>query len=725
MTAVRSLLTSILLLASAVIAQADPQTDVVTPTGWWWMANTTMQELEDRVDEGYRIVDIEIESVSPLRVSAALVRNSGDYAKNWWWLVDVQPSALREFMEQRNARLIDLEPLTPAGGGLSYAAVMIENVGSDYYEQHGWLTAYTASDLNSWVTDTPDKRMISIQPMGSGGIQTYAIIWVENRGANYTPWWWMTAAPASRLADELDLNDARLIDLEVHDGSGRVSAVMLPRDGNGFYWLRGLQFEEVDHVARGYAARIIDLERYDVGGGEFRYGMVLRRNDNHLAVQTAFAMRQTLTPAATNGFLLREIGASSGTRAGVHENRIFEPASLLKTAHHFTALRTVSIGADDLDAQVIENMGVNLPPYDSCPDGTMPISRPFRDILRAMMEGSSNTATKAVTDRYGPLMIESVSGAFGAADVTLRHDIGCGCTVDRNEATLGGLASLHDSVADGALGEFRDDFYELMPNDNELGMGANSVSSMIANELVLSGMSGDERDAFISLAFYAHKPGGYDCPVDPDNAYYRSRGGYVRLPFRGACGIELREFFIGAWVEGVEAPNPAEDAVGAGMTSLVRNVVRDAIGSWETANCPGSMNYCNANLNSTGQIGLCLASGSTVAANNSLAIRGSQYPLNTLGYLLVSDAAGFVPNPGGSSGNLCLGGQLGRYAANIQSSGPQGEFSQSLDLSAIPFASGSYSVQIGDSLFFQYWHRDSENGVPTSNLSQGLRVNFL
>ena len=50
----------------------------------------------------------------------------------------------------------------------------------------------------------------------------------------------------------------RLVDLEIDDVSGRVSAVMLPSDGNGYYWYRGITEGQIDHLARGFASRIIE-----------------------------------------------------------------------------------------------------------------------------------------------------------------------------------------------------------------------------------------------------------------------------------------------------------------------------------------------------------------------------------------------------------------------------------------------------------------------------------
>ena len=85
-------------------------------------------------------------------------------------------------------------------------------------------------------------------------------------------------------------------------------------------------------------------------------------------------------------------------------------------------------------------------------------------------------------------------------------------------------------------------------------------------------------------------------------------------------------------------------------------------------------------------------------------------------------ASGFVAGPGGSQGNLCILGQLGRFRSQLQNSGQTGSVSIDVDLTQIP-VTPTVAVQPGDSWFFQLWYRDINPG-PTSNFSDGLQVDF-
>ena len=137
--------------------------------------------------------------------------------------------------------------------------------------------------------------------------------------------------------------------------------------------------------------------------------------------------------------------------------------------------------------------------------------------------------------------------------------------------------------------------------------------------------------------------------------------------------------------------------------------------------------YCMANPNSTGQTGLMTALGSEVVTDNDVTLVTEQLPNNSFGFFVASPMQGFVANPAGSAGNLCLGGAIGRYVGpgQIQSTGSTGGFSLAIDLMTVPTPSGPTAIAAGQAYNFQAWHRDSDMGSPTSNFTNGLSIMFL
>lgn len=133
--------------------------------------------------------------------------------------------------------------------------------------------------------------------------------------------------------------------------------------------------------------------------------------------------------------------------------------------------------------------------------------------------------------------------------------------------------------------------------------------------------------------------------------------------------------------------------------------------------------YCAAAANSTGVPGFIRAVGSNWSAGSSLLLFASDIPSNSFGHFIVSNQAGFVMNPGGSEGNLCLQGAVGRFnrPGEVMNSGPDGTFALSVDSGDLPSPNGTVSVQPGETWYFQCWVRDFG---PSSNFTSGVEVTF-
>ena len=92
---------------------------------------------------------------------------------------------------------------------------------------------------------------------------------------------------------------------------------------------------------------------------------------------------------------------------------------------------------------------------------------------------------------------------------------------------------------------------------------------------------------------------------------------------------------------------------------------------------------------------------------------------------MTGQAPGFIAGPGGSQGNLCIIGQLGRFTApgQVLNSGSAGEVSLSIDLTNVPLGASFLAVQPGDTWNFTLWYRDN-NPSPTSNFTDALEIVF-
>jgi hypothetical protein len=145
-----------------------------------------------------------------------------------------------------------------------------------------------------------------------------------------------------------------------------------------------------------------------------------------------------------------------------------------------------------------------------------------------------------------------------------------------------------------------------------------------------------------------------------------------------------------------------------------------SVGSIVSAISQVGTNYCGpANANSTGSPATISSWGLPEVVANNLTLIATGMPTGELGYFLCSMTADFVSGPGGSQGNLCLGGKIGRFVKQVQTSGKSGEFSIPVDLSALPVWRNQPALA-GQTWNFQAWFKDGKD----SNFTDGLSVTF-
>ena len=103
---------------------------------------------------------------------------------------------------------------------------------------------------------------------------------------------------------------------------------------------------------------------------------------------------------------------------------------------------------------------------------------------------------------------------------------------------------------------------------------------------------------------------------------------------------------------------------------------------------------------------------------------GEQLPHSAFGIFLASRVADFTPMPGGSLGNLCLGGAIGRFVApgEVQSIQGGAPFLLRIDLDAIPTPTAFVAVQPGQTWNFQAWYMDVVGA--TNNFTDAVSVTF-
>lgn len=204
---------------------------------------------------------------------------------------------------------------------------------------------------------------------------------------------------------------------------------------------------------------------------------------------------------------------------------------------------------------------------------------------------------------------------------------------------------------------------------------------------------------------------------------YLSTLAYVDGEFLGLDSVRLGDAFLSAITDVVSAKTLAEDhlyMVAYEDRRLPGNTNPRAAIYSDTGEGPGA-EYCQGAPNSTGSEARTTGAGNGLAGS-SLTLTTTGMPQNSFGFYIVGTEATSPIIPPLSQGRICIGGSIGRYQAQAQSSGSAGSISLVLDTNAIPLNPFRPAVA-GETLFFQAWYRDA-NPQATSNFSNVYFVTF-
>ena len=193
----------------------------------------------------------------------------------------------------------------------------------------------------------------------------------------------------------------------------------------------------------------------------------------------------------------------------------------------------------------------------------------------------------------------------------------------------------------------------------------------------------------------------------------RALDGSLRANAITASGLTSQGFTEGGLAVWVANGSSGTDGdVGA---AVVENQTRDVVGS----------QYCGANANSTGRSAWISAYKGSQNPVGLLELRVSDLPPGEFGIYVTSQGNGVTPGAGGSAGNLCVSGAIGRFNASVGMSSVTGRRIDFVELGSLPTPTGTTSAQSGQTWNFQYWTRDMVSGSATSNYSNAIAVSFL
>lgn len=539
----------------------------MTPTAWWWLTGATPAQVAAKVNEGYRIFDLEVERASPLRLSAVLVRNSGEYASGWWWYYGQSAAQVSQLISQNQARIIDIESYYINGQKL-FAVVMLPNSGAtakSWWYYHGITFSQVADKVR-----LHRGRLLDIDRYVVSGSIRYNVVIIPNSGSDAKAWWYYSGLSAAGVASRLSTNNARLTDIEVYSSSQglRFNVIMERLEGETWWWYYGLSSSQVNALTAQNGARLIDVESYNTSAGK-RYAVIMLRNVNDLT-NTMRAYLASNQSGGAYGLYLKPV--NGGALAALQQGYVFEPASTIKALHNVHAIRQVELGNISLNSPVGWFQDLN----GSCPVDSSPAIGSLQTGLNAMMKNSDNRWTQAMRVRFGEANINATAQALGMTSTLLRHRIGCaggsdGAINEPNRLTLVDITRLYDQVANGYLGSQRQNFY------NRMLTGRGYIDTVINQEAAKLGLSATTISNFKSYIRTAAKAGSYGL----NGKSYLSIGGWIRLPFESRLGrVAYREYSFGLFINKANSIN-ASFSIWDARGELLREEIAKALATFK------------------------------------------------------------------------------------------------------------------------------------------------
>lgn len=507
-----------------------------TPTGWWWLSNATVADITTKVNEGYRIFDLEVNSSS--RFSAVLVKNTGVHAKGWWWLVGQTDTQVADFISANGARVIDRE-VYYVNGQKRNAVVMVPNGGKTWW----YYSDMSFADIATRLQQNAPARLLDIDSYVVNGQERYSVVMIRNSGVDAKSWWYYAGVSTAQISQALITNQARITDLE-RLSNGSYAVIMEKSQGESWWWYVGQTESSVNALVNQNGARIIDIERYTDPVLGVRYNVVMLNNLNVQSRRMAnfLASKQT---GGSYGHYVKQVNGN--TLAALQETFVFEPASTIKALHHVHAMRQVALGQIALTTDVnwfTQSFG-QPQLKDGCPlDGGLAVAD-LQVGLRAMMEQSDNRWTQAMRVRFGEANLNATAQSLGMTKTLLRHRLGCaggsdGAIAEPNRLTLVDIGKLYEAVANGFLltSANRNNFYRLMADGLD-----DDLNTIIDQEAAALGKSASVVASFKSQVRTAAKAGGYGL----NGKTYTSIGGWIKLPFKSGGTITPREYVFGVF----------------------------------------------------------------------------------------------------------------------------------------------------------------------------------
>ncbi len=525
-------------------------------TTWFTYSGQTAGQIAAAVAQGLRPTDLKVDDPALPTFTVCYVPNVGAYQKAFWWLIGIDQPTLQGFVQANQAIITNLSAWQGGGGTTLFAATLEPNVFGRtwwwYYDINATTFYNNAVALGA--------RPTSISQYARNGGPAFAGVIVQNVGSDQRAWWMYNGISKPQMDGFLVQNGARLWTL-LPDGNGLVTCVMIANPAFAWWYALGITAPQLITFANARNARVMDALRT----GATVIGVMI---ENGAPLGRVGLLMHQLSDGVIGYYLKQVNGAVVDS---FHERFVFEPASVLKTLHHFHSIDQARRGAIALNTPINVFLAAQL----SCPLDFNPVNEQLCQVLARMMQVSDNNRTQAIVARFGAAAINNTAFALGMLDTQINHRIGCLGPIP-NTLTLQDIGLLHEQVANGALGAETANFRNLMLRDPAV-YGLGSLQNVLNQEAAGVGLNAAQFAGFKAAMQITFKDGAYSYP---NGMQHRSWAARVRLPHRVGAQIQSVEYVTGVFLNGGSNFAAATASANLGAGEVVRPAINLAMLTW-------------------------------------------------------------------------------------------------------------------------------------------------
>jgi Beta-lactamase enzyme family len=552
------------ILTSAIFAAGDDR-ESITPAGWKVRTNQSVTDIQAWSAQGYRPIDAEVESASPLRMTMTYVKNSGSYLKSWSMIVDKTAAQVAAAISS-SKRLLNLTPYVSSGSA-KFCAIFVGNTGTEKKSWYWWPGSSLAY-IQGRATIL-GVRLTDIDSYVVGKTRYYCGIGIKNTGSDARQWRLYSDQTSSQVSTKLGQTGMRVYDIE-RRSVGRYDVILVKSTvSTSSWWYLNRTMSRLDALSKQNGARIFDVERFTINGTPYYLALMIQTT-NALTTKVGRQLRQSTD--GSSGFVLQRLKGT--TYASLQRNFVFDPASTIKQLHGAYAYWKART-----DANVTTKSPISFR-NGPCPYTTGTVSsEKLEDLVQLVLFNSDNRRTDAIEKKWGKTKFHSFADNVVGMKSTRSNRV-MGCTAPPfNSMTLSDIVTLHEKIATGLLGNLREDFLSRMRKTRSgfPAVGVSYLSTLMSNERIKAGLTGGEYASFLSRFRVVYKPGLKTI----SSKFYRTTSGWVQIPFVINNAVHNQQFAYGAFVHGATNSANASNAVSTAVHELLRDRIAAAMATWK------------------------------------------------------------------------------------------------------------------------------------------------